>query len=47
MDHPNIMKAYEFYEDDYRLYLVTEICNGGELFDELTKRNTFDEKSAS
>lgn len=36
LDHPNIIKLYEFYKDDKRYYLVTEICTGGELFDELT-----------
>ena len=24
---------YEFFEDDKRYFLVTDICNGGELFD--------------
>jgi len=35
IDHPNIVKMYEFFEDDKRYYLVTEICKGGELFDEI------------
>ena len=34
-DHPNIVKMYEFFEDAKRYYLVTEICKGGELFDEI------------
>lgn len=34
-DHPNIVKMYEFFEDEKRYYLVTEICKGGELFDEV------------
>jgi len=33
LDHPNIVKIYEYYEDDKRFYIVTEICSGGELFD--------------
>lgn len=32
MDHPNIIKVYEFYEDKKSFHLVTEMCNGGELF---------------
>ena len=24
LDHPNILKLYEFYEDDRHFYLVTE-----------------------
>ena len=28
LDHPNIMKIYEFYEDDEKMYLITEFCGG-------------------
>ena len=35
LDHPNILKIYELYEDEKRFYLVMEICSSGELFDEL------------
>ena len=24
LDHPNIVKIYEYYEDDKRFYIVTE-----------------------
>lgn len=33
MDHPNIVKLYEFYEDETYFHLVTEYIAGGELFD--------------
>ena len=33
LDHPNIVKIYEYFEDDKRFYIITEICTGGELFD--------------
>ena len=33
LDHPNIQKLHEVYEDDKRYYLVIELCTGGELFD--------------
>jgi calcium-dependent protein kinase len=46
MDHPNIVKMYEFLEDEKRIYIVTEICKGGELFDEILNRSKFDEKDA-
>ena len=35
LDHPNILKIYEIFEDKSKLYLVTEYCKGGELFDEI------------
>ena len=28
LDHPNIMKIYEFYEDKEKMYLITEFCGG-------------------
>jgi calcium-dependent protein kinase len=47
LDHPNILKMYEFFEDEKRYYIVTDICKGGELFDEIIARGKFSEKDAS
>lgn len=44
LDHPNVMKMYEEYEDSKYLYIVTELIEGGELFDELIRRKKFTEK---
>jgi calcium-dependent protein kinase len=35
MDHPNIVKIFEFYATKKEYYLVTELCQGGELFDKI------------
>ena len=37
LDHPNIIKYYEEYENDKYIYLVMEFCNGGDLFDMIEK----------
>ena len=47
LDHPNTVKMYEFLEDEKRIYIVTEICKGGELFDEILNRSKFDERDAA
>jgi serine/threonine protein kinase len=47
MDHQNIVKLYEVYEDDANFYLIMDLLNGGELFDEIVKRQKFNEKDAA
>ena len=46
MDHPNILKMYEFFQIPTHVLVVTELAPGGELFDELTKRGVFTEADA-
>lgn len=45
-DHPNIVRLYEFYEDDKYWHLVTEYMPGGELFDYLSKFKSLTEPIA-
>ncbi len=45
--HPNIMQIFEFYEDKKNFYIITEICEGGELFDQVVKKGSFTENEAA
>jgi calcium-dependent protein kinase len=47
LNHPNIVQLYEVFESKSSLYLVTELCDGCELFDEITLRKNFNENQAA
>ena len=44
MDHPNILKIFEFYSNKESYSIVTELCSGGELFQEIIEKGPFNEK---
>jgi calcium-dependent protein kinase len=45
--HPNIMQIFEFYEDKKNFYIITEFCEGGELFDKIVEKGSFTEAEAA
>jgi len=47
MDHPNIIKLFESFEDQRQIYLVMEMCSGGELFDRIIDAGHFTEGQAA
>jgi calcium-dependent protein kinase len=47
VDHPNIVKLFEFFEDDENFYIITEYCNGGQLFEAIMQKKTFSENEAA
>ena len=47
LDHPNIVKIFEYFSDDDKYYLITEYCKGGDLFDLIMKKKNFSEMSAA
>jgi calcium-dependent protein kinase len=47
LDHPNVIKLYETFEDNRNIYLVMEMCKGGELFDRIVDAGSFNEKDAA
>ena len=46
LSHPSIMQVYEVFEDTTNVYIVSEYCKGGELFDIISKKGNFSEKEA-
>ncbi|CAE7529378.1 CPK2 [Symbiodinium sp. CCMP2456] len=47
MDHPNIIKLFETFEDRRHIYLVMELCSGGELFDRIIEAGHFRESDGA
>lgn len=47
LDHPNILRLFEVFQDKKKYFLVTEMCNGGELFDEIINQGHLSEKDAA
>ena len=46
MDHPNIVRLYEFFDEKNHFVTVQEIIQGGELFDAIIERGQFAENDA-
>ena len=47
LDHPNILKLFELYEDSNHYYVISEVMTGGELFDYLIKSGHLSEASTA
>ncbi len=46
VDHPNIVKLIDVFEDERHLCLVMELMQGGELFDQILDKEQFSEQEA-
>ena len=46
LDHPNIVRLFEVFEDEKNFYLIMELCKGGNLVTRM-KNNKYKEKSAA
>jgi calcium-dependent protein kinase len=46
IDHPNIVKIFEFFNTPDGYFLITEFCGGGELYNEIKKLKRFKEETA-
>lgn len=47
MDHPNIVRVYEYFEDRSHYFIVLEYILGGDLMDLLEEMKRFTEKLAA
>ena len=47
VSHPNIVNIYEIFEDNKKYYIITELLDGGELFEFITNQGTFSETDAA
>lgn len=47
LDHPNIIKFFDFFPEKPVYYIITEYVGGGELFDRIVEKEFYSEKDAA
>jgi calcium/calmodulin-dependent protein kinase I len=47
VDHPNIVRVYEYFECDEIVFIVMEFMMGGELFERIIEKEYYTEKQAA
>eukprot|EP01095_Lingulamoeba_sp_RSL-Kostka_P014432 TRINITY_DN62_c0_g1_i2.p1 TRINITY_DN62_c0_g1~~TRINITY_DN62_c0_g1_i2.p1 ORF type:complete len:337 (-),score=134.15 TRINITY_DN62_c0_g1_i2:105-1115(-) len=47
VNHPNILKLFEVFEDDEEFFLVMELVDGKELFDKIVEKGQYSEQDAA
>ncbi|TDH65689.1 hypothetical protein CCR75_006897 [Bremia lactucae] len=45
--HPNLVKIHKVYEELQKVYIVQEMCTGGELYDRIVQRGKLSEQDAA
>ena len=46
LDHPNIIRIYDYYTNEKNIFIVLEYFSGGDLFEEISKWKIHSEKKA-
>jgi calcium/calmodulin-dependent protein kinase I len=46
MNHKNIIRLYDVFDEDDYYFLCTEVMKGGELFDRVVQKSYYNEKEA-
>ncbi|KAL7252818.1 hypothetical protein ACSBR1_007389 [Camellia fascicularis] len=46
LDHPGIVRLFFTFQDNFSLYMALESCEGGELFDQITRKGRLPEDEA-
>ncbi|XP_054786661.1 3-phosphoinositide-dependent protein kinase 2-like [Prosopis cineraria] len=46
LDHPGIVRLFFTFQDTFSLYMALESCDGGELFDQITRKSRLSEDEA-
>lgn len=46
LDHPGIVRLFFTFQDTFSLYMALESCEGGELFDQITRKGQLSEDEA-
>ncbi|CAN4126497.1 unnamed protein product [Withania somnifera] len=46
LDHPGIIRLFFTFQDTFSLYMALESCEGGELFDQITRKGRLSEDEA-
>ncbi|KAK0592121.1 hypothetical protein LWI29_013661 [Acer saccharum] len=46
LDHPGVVRLFFTFQDTFSLYMALESCEGGELFDQITRKGRLSEDEA-
>ncbi len=47
LNHPNLIKLYSFFSDQYKIYLLMELAPDGQLYEYMRESYKFTEESTS